>query len=245
MVRTSARKLRGLFENLSPGAPLGTEDLARLDISPGLASHYAKTGWLRHLGRGVYAKPGDQPALKPSLVLLQRTFEGLHVGGKSALDWYGYRHYVAQQPTTHLYAWKAGRLPTWFTERFSVSFHRKRLFRETPPNLLYVTPFEDREREPDVSAPERAMLELLSEVGARQSLQEAREILEDTHSLRASVLGELLHRCTSVKTVRLCLQLGYELALPWAKKLNREELPKGSHRDWVTRTPEGVLVLKA
>jgi hypothetical protein len=39
-----------------------------------------------------------QQVLHPSLLLLQRQFEGLHVGGKSALDWYGVRQYVSQQP---------------------------------------------------------------------------------------------------------------------------------------------------
>lgn len=246
MAITDGNKLRTLYEHLFPGAPLTTEELGRLGISPILAAHYVRAGWLRHLGRGVYAKTGDQLALKPSLLVLQRKVKGLHVGGKSALDWYGVRHYVAQQPTLHLYGWSgsAARLPKWFAERFPVEFHRKRLFQETPEHLLYVTPFEKGPREPDTSEPERAVLELLSEVGQRQPLQEARELLEGTHTLRASVLRELLQRCTSVKTVRLCLQLGNELALPWANKLNPEELPTGSRRDWVTRTPEGVLTLK-
>ncbi|HUA07965.1 MAG TPA: type IV toxin-antitoxin system AbiEi family antitoxin domain-containing protein [Candidatus Acidoferrales bacterium] len=245
MAITDATKLRTLNENLFPGAPLTTEDLAQLGISAVLASHYVHAGWLSRLGRGVYAKPGVDLALNPSLVLLQRKIEGLHVGGKSALDWYGVRHYVPQQPRIHLYGWSAARLPTWFTERFSVAYHRKRLFQETPDQLLFVTPFEKRDGDPNVSEPERAVLELLSEVGSRQTLQEARELLEDTHTLRADVLRDLLKRCTSVKTVRLCLQLGNELSLPWARKLNPDELPKGSSRDWVTRTREGVLVLKA
>ncbi len=29
--------------------------------------------------------------------------EGLHVGGKSALEWHGVRHYVAQRPLLPLY----------------------------------------------------------------------------------------------------------------------------------------------
>jgi hypothetical protein len=41
---------------------------------------------------------------------------------------------------------------------------------------------------PQVSAPERGLLELLSEVGVRQTLQEARELVESTYSLRADVL---------------------------------------------------------
>jgi hypothetical protein len=54
----------------------------------------------------------------------------------------------------------------------------------------------------------------------------------------------LLKRCTSVKTVRLCLQLGRESSLPWAQKLDPAELPTGSARPWVARSADGLLVLK-
>ena len=87
-------------------------------------------------------------------------------------------------------------------------------------------------------------MEVLSEVGVRQPLQEARELAESTYSLRADVLNELLQRCTSVKTVRLCLQLGRELSLPWAAKLDPAQLPTGSDRPWVSRSSDGLLVLK-
>jgi hypothetical protein len=219
--------------------------LAALGISADLAVHYVRAGWLSRLARGVYRKPDDPLALHPSLLLLQRRFEGLHVGGKSALDWYGVRHYVSQQPVLHLYGWSAAKLPAWFTERFPAAYHRKRLFDEKPNALLHVGPFEKRPGGPLVSAPERALLEVLSEVGVRQPLKEARELAESSYSMRADVLRDLLKRCTSVKTVRLCLQLGKESSLPWAAKLNPTKLPTGSNRPWVSRSAEGLLVLKA
>jgi hypothetical protein len=74
------------------------------------------------------------------LALLQRSFDGLHVGGKFALDWHGIRQYLSQRPVQDLYGWRAGRLPEWFTQRF----HRKRLFKEKPDALLHVRPFENR-----------------------------------------------------------------------------------------------------
>ncbi len=49
----------------------------------------------------------------------------------------------------------------------------------------------------------------------------------------------------SVKTVRLCLQLGSELAMPWMEKLDAEAMPKGSARRWVAKAKDGLLVLKA
>ena len=176
--------------------------------------------------------------------MLQRKFDGLHVGGKSALDWYGVRHYVSQKPVLHLYGWVAARLPDWFTQRFPAEYHRKRLFDERPEALLHASSFEKRTGAPQASAPERALLELLSEVGVRQPLQEARELTESTYNLRADVLRELLQRCTSVKTVRLCLQLGRELSLPWVVKLDPATLPTGSKRAWVSKSADGLLVLK-
>lgn len=233
-----------LYTRLVPGAPLTSEDLAALGISADLAVHYVKAGWLTRLARGVYGRPNDTLALHPSLLLLQRRVEGLHVGGKSALDWYGVRQYVAQQPVLHLYGWSAARLPEWFTERFPAEYHRKRLFNEQPGALLHVGMFAQQDGTPQVSMPERALLELLSEVGVRQPLQEAQELVESTYNLRADVLCALLQHCTSVKTVRLCLQLGREGSLPWVDKLDQATLPTGSNRPWVSRSADGLLVLK-
>ncbi len=189
-------------------------------------------------------RPNDPLALHPCLRHLQRRIEGLHVGGKSALDWYGVRHYLSQHPLLHLYGWDAGKLPDWFTTRFPAEYHRQRLFDAQPDAQMHVGPFEQRSGAPHVSSPERALLDVLSDVGVRQPLQEARELAESTYSLRADVLRELLRRCTSVKTVRLCLQIGQELSLPWASKLDPADLPTGSDRPWVSRSAEGLLVLK-
>ena len=166
------------------------------------------------------------------------------MGGKTALDWYGVRHYLEQRPVLHLYGWAAGSLPDWFIERFPADYHRKRLFEETPTALLHAGPFERRDGAPQVSAPERALLEVLSEVGVRQSIAEARELVEGAYALRVDILRELLQRCTSVKTVRLCLQLGREFSMPWTAKLVGVDLPTGSDRPWVSKTGDGLLVLK-
>lgn len=169
--------------------------------------------------------------------------EGLHVGGKTALDWYGIRHNLAHRRVLRLYGWTSGPLPAWFTESFpESSYHRLRLFDESPTSLLHVLPYQNGEEAPLVSNPERAALELLSEVGVRQPFEEARDLLEGAPHLRVSVLQELLEQCRQVKTVRLCLAIGSELGLPWASKLDTKSLPKGRGR-WVGKTKEGFLIL--
>ena len=244
MATTERNKLNYLYRQWAPGTPLTSEDLAARSISADLAVHYVRAGWLSRLARGVYCRPGDPLQLHPSLILLQRAVDGLHVGGKSALDWYGVRHYLSQQPVLHLYGWTAARIPEWFTERFPAEYHRKRLFDELPADPLHAGPFEKRGGAPRVSEPERALLEVFSEVGVRQPIQEARELAESAYSLRADVLRDLLMRCSNVKTVRLCLQFGRELSSPWAAKLDPAQLPTGSTRAWVSHSADGRLVLK-
>ena len=109
---------------------------------------------------------------------------------------------------------------------------------------MYAKSFERQSDAPLVSEPERALLEVLSDVGVRQPLQEARELTQSAHTLGANVLMDLLRLCVSIKTVRLCLTLGEELNLPWSSKLDPAELPLGSARPWACRSSDGVLVLK-
>lgn len=238
-------RINDLYGKVRPGSPVTSEELAAMGVSADLAVHYVRAGWLTRLARGVFARPDTPLELHPSLRLLERRPKGLHVGGKSALDWHGVRHNVAQQPQLQLYGWASSSLPSWFTERFPSSYHRLRLFDERPDALLRVSRFQHKPEGPLVSDPERAVLELLSDVGVRQTLQEARDLLEGTPSLRAAVLQELLARCKQVKAVRLCLTLGRELGLPWAAKLDPKRLPTGSDQRWVGRSKEGLLVLKA
>ncbi len=242
MATENRKKLQTLYTQLPAGTVLTPQDLSALGISADLTVHYAKAGWLRRLAHGVYVRPADHLEVHGCLAMLQKKIPGLHVGGKSALDWQGTRQYVEQNPTLRLYGSESAKLPDWFTSRFPASYHRKRLFREAPDHLLHVKPHQGTDAL--VSTPERALLELLSEVGVRQPLQEAREIMEATHTFRSKVLRELLLHCTSVKTVRLCLQLGHELSLPWASRLDDASLPTGGKSAWVARTGEGVLVLR-
>ena len=136
MATTERTKLNSLYRQWAPGTPLTSEDLAALGVSADLAVHYARAGWLSRLARGVYRRPNDTLDLHACLLLMQRSIEGLHVGGKSALDWYGVRQYLSQKPVLHLYGWTTARLPNWFTERFPAEYHRKRLFDEPPADPL-------------------------------------------------------------------------------------------------------------
>ncbi|MGH8239339.1 MAG: type IV toxin-antitoxin system AbiEi family antitoxin domain-containing protein, partial [Steroidobacteraceae bacterium] len=97
---------------------------------------------------------------------------------------------------------------------------------------------------PLVSEPERAILELLSEVPQRQSVDEARLLMEGLQTLRPPVLQRLLASCVSVKTVRLFLNWSRELALPHQEKLDERKFRKGSKSRHIYRTGDSTLVIK-
>ncbi len=236
-------KLNNLYRTLRPGQPVTSRDLLSLGVSADLAAHYARAGWLDRLGRGVYARPDTPLELHASLRLLERQVRGLHVGGQTALDWHGVRHNVVVRPELRLYGWDNAILPRWFATTFPSRYQRLRLFDEPPDKPRRVSPLRRQSDTPLVSDPERALLELLSEVGVGLPLDEARSLVEAATSLRAAVLQELLSHCKQVKTVRLCLTLGRDLGLRWASKLDPTHLPAGSATRWVGRTKEGLLVL--
>jgi len=189
--------------------------------------------------------PHDELEVAASLKMLAHSFTGLHVGGKTALAWRGIRHNVGPSEKLSLWGDKSRPLPTWFNERFPARYVARKLFDlklaanfglqslpETPDGVL-------------VSVPERALLEMLSEVGtSRQGVEEARNIMEGLRSPRLDVLGTLLQHCPRVKVVRLCVQWAEELGLEWAKEVRRLAGSRGRGR-WMTRLPNGrTLTLK-
>lgn len=241
---TERKKLNKLMTTMPKGMPVTTNALQAAGIYPTLAERYVGSGWLTRLGRGVYQRTGESLLLHPTLRVLEGRVSGLHIGGKTALDWYGIRQYVAINPVLLIYGWDAFRLPAWFTRTFPAEYRRKRLFDENTQAMLGVQPYRDAPDGAMTSDPERAFLEMLSEVGTRQTLDEARELAQTTDTLRHEELQRLLHACRSVKTVRLALTLGRELELPWVAALVVRELPTGSRSRWVARSKNGTIVLK-
>ena len=242
-VATENTTLLNLITKLPSGNPFLLARLKAMGVSEDLAVYYARSGWLVRLSRGVYARPGALD-LHASLKILEAKIPGCHVGGRTALAWHGIQHFVRPDSPLDLFGWNSVHLPSWFLDTFPANYHRKRLFTEVPESSLHVSGFGDHAEPPATSEPERALLEMLSEVGSRQSFSEARSIMEGSYSLREEVLIALLERCTSVKAVRLCLLLSRELGLPFFDAISLANLPKGGKGAWVSKTPEGWLVLK-
>jgi len=229
------------------GEPFDLDGLKALGISAVLAAKYVESGWLVRLGQGVYAFAGDDWSAHGGIKLLQHRVPGLHLAGKSALALQGVRHNLARRET--LVLWGDVRpytLPTWFTTPFPARYVGAQLFDwsqqagldaktvHTPPSVTEGLV---------VSVPERAVLELLHDVGTKQSVEEAMALFESLRSPRVAVMGQLLSCCTSVKTVRLFLAWARETELLDVNALlSMYSIPVGSSSRWVTRLKDGNLM---
>jgi hypothetical protein len=101
-----------------------------------------------------------------------------------------------------------------------------------------------------VSEPERALLELASDVGKRrakgQSLEEAMGIAASLRNLRPKVLDTLLSHCTRVKVVKLVRDLGKASGFAWGNDLQRHVDRLGAGRRWTSSRKDGPrFTLKA
>jgi len=90
-----------------------------------------------------------------------------------------------------------------------------------------------------VSEPERGLLEMLSEVGVKQEIEEARNIMELASSLRMEILRPLLQNCRQVKTLRLCVSWAQELDLPWAEQAAKMVVKRIGTSRWVKKLKNG------
>lgn len=237
--------IKRLQAELPRGAPFDLPTLSQFGVSSQLAAHYAEAGWLVRLTQGVYAFPNDDFDIYGALQLLQQRVPGLHIGGKSALALQGVRHNLGSRETWVLWGDKRFSLPTWFTSRFPARYTHARLFDWSDTTLASKTltmppglPEHVR-----VASPERAVLELLYEVGTKQSLEEARNLFDGLRSPRKEALGQLLSCCTSVKAVRLFLTWARETRLVDVDALLAQyPMRTGSASRWMSRLDDGTLL---
>lgn len=236
---TDTFSFKNLLGTLPRGEPLGTDYLKEKGLTPFHASYLAKNEWLTHLGRGVYMLPGDTLTREGCIAFLSQQIPGLHVAGQTALSWRGIRHNISFRDRIVLWGNKRVKLPEWLLSRFDCTYQATGLFDSKLPKDMGLQPLPGGNPSVLVSVPERALLELLSDVGKTESLSEVKMIVEGLHSLREPVLDTLLKHTTRIKVIRLARMLAEELDLPWAKLAQKHSERSGNGVRWVAVTKSG------
>jgi hypothetical protein len=225
------------------GTPFDNQELTALGVSSALAHHYLKSGWLARLGRGVFMFPNDDLRQEDCLKFLSRRMIGFHVGGKTALAWRGIRHNLPAREPLSLWGERKASLPAWFQKRFPSRYTARNPFTSELPKNFGLQPLPETPDGVSVSVPERALLEMLSEVGVHQGIEEARNIMEGARAVRADVVTTLLKNCHRVKVVRLCVLWSEQLGLPWAADAKKAAGNKQGRSRWTARLKDGTILV--
>ena len=230
---------KSILSDLPRGQPIGPQWMSEHGLTTKHASRLAKEGWLQRLGHGAYALTGETLDRDASLAWLVPAVSGLHVAGKTALSWRGIRHNLAFSETLTLWGDGPTKLPDWFTTHFPAHYQATHLFDATMPPGLGIAPLPGGRSDLPVSTPERALLELLSDVGKRQTLEEAKHLVEGARSLRLAVLEELFSHLNRIKVVRLAYAVANELNLPWISIAQQHSERLGGGKRWVSKGKTG------
>lgn len=237
------------FNAMPPGTPITTAQCERdWNVSRQSVHGYTKAGWLESLGHGFYIREGDSPTITGTVAALEAAGFKVHIAGKSALDLKGFSHYLALgKGKIFLYGRDVRQLPKWLAHFFIIELTTKKLFKEydDPASRLFVRRLEPgNESSPYVSDPERALLEMLDNVPAAQTMNEAKEIMEGMHSLNPGKLQILLEYCVRIKVKRIFWTLCQELGLPVIKDIDVNKVDFGSDSPYFVKNLLTTMVIK-
>ena len=164
----------------------------------------------------------------------------LHVGGLTALNNQGFAHYLPLGGEVYIYLFGRAALPAWASSinlPQTLVVNSKRLFADGAQEVgLTTLPSGIRDWDLTVSAPERAIFEVLATVeSSGAGFQHAAELFEGLTVLRPQIINKLLVDCQSIRTKRLFLFMANYYRHQWLKKMETENVSLGSGKIQVVK----------
>jgi hypothetical protein len=256
----SQGKLNWLQHNLPEGMIVDAAWLERHGVSRQLRHKYVMHRWLLALTRGVYRRPALPGEAKPmpwqqlAISLNALLQVPVSVGARTALEVQGFSHYLAAKGAREAHLYSNEPLPGWVS-RLRVDaglvVHRAtRLFKngKIPPfNVLTGAPAPSSNASVTqqswghwqwpltVSTSERAILELLDEIPARETFHQADVLMEGLRSLSPRRLQTLLVDCRSIKVKRLFFWFAERHRHAWLQKLDGSAIDLGTGKRMLVR----------
>ena len=219
--------------------------LQKQGVNPDLVFHYEKSKWLEKMGYGAFIKYGDKVGWDGGVYAIQALLKlPIHVGGRTALSLKGFAHYLRfGGETVKLFGRGKVKLPAWFKNydwKVKIKYSTAQLFE--PEYKEGLVNYDVGEFTINISAPERAILELLDMVPANETFEEASQIMDGLTTLRPALVQKLLQDCTSIKVKRLFLYLAEKSQHKWFKDIKLKKINIGSGKRIIVKG--GKLVPK-
>jgi hypothetical protein len=222
-------KLQKLMQ-FPKGMALTASYLQNQGFGPQLLARYKQSNWLKSIGDGAYVRHGDNVDWQGALAAIQSQLKlPVHCGARTALELQGYSHYVAStRRDVFLFGATGQKLPRWFERSnwsANVIYKMTNLFPNDLPESYVNFPAKDLTIR--IASPERAAMEMLYHIPAKQGFDEAMLIMESLLTLRPALVQKLLEACNSVKVKRLFLYMSGATNLPFVAKLDLAKVNLG------------------
>lgn len=231
MGRHNGSKLNQLLREWPSGTVAVYSWLESRGIDRKLVQKYKKNRWLDVVGAGAFARLGDKVDWRGGLYAIQEQLGlSVHVGGKTALQLLGLAHYLplGAGGRVTLFGSPGDKMPAWFSRHkwgVKIFYTTPNLFSSKPD--LGLTKLDAGAFQIQVSAPERAIMEILHLVPQDESFDESNKLMEGLTTLRPALVQSLLETCTSIKVKRLFMFMAEELNHPWVKKVRLSRVDFG------------------
>ncbi len=230
MSKENRSKLNQLLYDNPKDIVLTSNYLFKQGFSYELIHRYKKSNWLTQIDRGAYILTGNKVDWKGALFSCQKQLSlNIYAGGKTALQLKGLAHYLSNKSqTVYLFGSQGIKLPHWFNyfkSRFNILYSTTNLFPKQSKKSLSDYSFHQFSIE--ISAPERAALELAYHIPKHVSLQETSLIFENLTTLQSPIVQKLLEICSSIKAKRIFLFLAEKNQHLWFKHINIKTINLG------------------
>ena len=231
MSNENRTKLNRMLRNWGKGTVATTPFMKQYEIDYDLIKRYKKSNWIEAVGTGAYKLVDDEIDWYGAIYALQNQMDlTVHPGAKTALQLLGYSHYLSDKINNlYLLGNRGEKLPAWYRKydwKVKTIYSANQLLPQE--SSLGYTEHSHKNFEIRISAPERAMIEMLYYFPKHHSFQECYKIMENMVALRPDLCQKLLEKCNSIKVKRLFLFMADKIGHNWFDDLVIDKIDLGS-----------------
>lgn len=220
-----------LEDQLPDGLVVDRAWLADRGFERPLVDYYLRSGALTPVARGAYRRAGPPLKWEHVVYSLHELGYAAHVGGRSALEFQGFAHYLLMQGVKQIHLYGVDKLPGWVSKLeapYQLTLHKTQLFDAPVAEAVTTKPFGHWDWPLRYATPELALLEMASEVKQATDFEVLDKLFESATSLRPQLIMSLLKNCHQVKAKRVFLWFAERHGFAWFKRLDVKAVNLGS-----------------
>jgi len=206
-----------------------------------LISKYRQSGWLATLDKGVMFRTGDSLSAFAALSCYNEQLnKEVRVAAHSALELFGFNHYVPMGKPLLMVAYPNSKIPKWISsdcfDKTIKPFSTKMV--NVPQTSIVTADGVDVL----ASSPEQAFMECLLLAPEQYNYMDLYYIMEQLTSLRADVVQTLLENIKNQRVKRVFLYMAEKAGHYWFDMLNIDKINLGTSKQQLVEN--GVYIKK-